>query len=71
MAAQSFTTRVTNATKGISQTSNVRTDIRSALVTCQTSLSTVFTTYGLNAKDKQAVADKLIDIARYLEAAMR
>jgi hypothetical protein len=71
MTVQTFTARIDDATKGISQASSVRADTRTALVTCQASLATVFTTRGLNAKDKQAVDDKLIDIARYLESAMR
>jgi hypothetical protein len=71
MPAQSFSDRVNEATLGVEQTGNVRTDVRTAFTTFQTSLSTALTTYGLNAKDKQAVDDKLIDLARYLEAALR
>lgn len=71
MPAQSFSDRIDEATKGVTTTGNVRADARTALKTCQTSLGAVFTTYGLNAKDKQAVDDKLIDLARYLEAALR
>lgn len=71
MAATPFTNRVDEATLGIATGSNVRADVRTALTTCQASLATVFTAYALNAKDKQAVDDKLIDLARYLESALR
>lgn len=72
MPAQTFTQRVDEATKGIAQASNVRADVRTALTTCRTSLNSVFTNYdSLADQDKQFVDDSLINLARFLESAMR
>lgn len=66
-----FSDRVNDATKGITTTGSVQGDTRTAFTTFQTSMVSVFTTYDLDAQDKQDFDDKLIDIARWLEAAMR
>lgn len=71
MAAQSFSDRINEATLGMATASSVRADTRTAFTTFRTSLDTIFTTYGLNAKDEQAVEDALIDLGRFLESAMR
>jgi len=69
MAATAFTDLVDEATARVATARKAA--IRSALTTCQTALAGEFTTYGLNDKDSQAVNDKLIDLARYIDAAVR
>jgi len=69
MAATAFTDLVDEATARVAVARQAA--IRTALTDCQTALAGEFTTHGLNAGDSQAINDKLIDLARYIDAAVR
>jgi hypothetical protein len=58
----SFSTRVTEATKGAN--AGQLTALRSAFTTAQTALDAAMVTYGSPKQEKIALQDRLIDLAR-------
>lgn len=62
--------RVDEATKRITTTGSVQSNVRAAAKTFGENVDTYMTTYGLGKKDKQQFRDLLVDMLRFLDLAM-